>query len=265
MEIKFSHVNSKDFTDLSFVIPKGEIVGIYGDNGNKLLKLISLDEESRGMIYFDKIRKLKSNYYLFKKTIVLVEDRFNNLFNVDNVYEYFVLYIRYNKIEVGDVLEKIKGALKIVGLRQDILDRRISTLTYSEIKLFQFALAFLSNPKVIILDEPFKGLDLNLRKKLVRIINRLQEKFLKTIVIYSNNPNYLYQYTNYLIVLYNNRVLVEGNSSDVFFECKELSLYKIKRPDIVDFILLVLEKKHVKLPRRRDVKDLIKDIYWNVK
>ena len=63
MEIKFSHVNSKIFSDLSFVIPKGEIVGIYGDNGNKLLKLISLDEESRGIIYFDKIRKLKSNYY----------------------------------------------------------------------------------------------------------------------------------------------------------------------------------------------------------
>ena len=50
MEIKFSHVNSKIFNDLSFVIPKGEIVGIYGDNGDKLLRLISLDVEARGII-----------------------------------------------------------------------------------------------------------------------------------------------------------------------------------------------------------------------
>ena len=141
----------------------------------------------------------------------------------------------------------------------------VQTCALPIFKLFQFALAFLSNPKVIILDEPFKGLDLNLRKKLVRIINRLQEKFLKTIVIYSSNPNYLYQYTKYLIVLYDNKILVEGNTSDVFFDSKELDLYKIRRPDIVSFILLVKDKKNVKLPRRVDVKDLIKDIYWNVK
>lgn len=261
MEIRFSHVNSKTFTDLSFVIPKGEIVGIYGDDSNKLLKLISLDEESRGIIYFNKIRKLKSNYYLFKKEIVLVEAVFNNLFNVDNIYEYFILYIRYKKIDVKDNLEKIKGALKIVGLKSDILDRRISTLTYSEVKQLQLALAFLSNPKVILLDEPFRGLDLNARKKLVRIINRLKDKFLKTIVISSSNPNYLYQYTSYLIVLNDDKLLVEGKTSDVFFD----KCYDIKRPDIVEFILLVEERKNIKLPRRVDVKDLIKDIYWNVK
>ena len=44
-----------------------------------------------------------------------------------------------------------------------------------------------------------------------------------------------------------------------FLTVKNYLYIKIKRPDIVDFILLVLEKKHIKLPRRRDVKDLIKD------
>ena len=68
-------------------------MGIYGDNGDKLLKLISLDEESRGIIYFNKIRKLRRNYYLFKNDIVLIERDFVNLFNVDNIYEYFICYI----------------------------------------------------------------------------------------------------------------------------------------------------------------------------
>ena len=261
MEIKFSHVNSKYFTDLSFVIPKGKVTGIYGDNGDKLLRLISLDDDSKGIIYFNKIRKLRRNYYLFRNTIELVEKRFVNIFDIDNIYEYFREYIRYRKLEVDDIDKKIKDSLKIVGLKVDILDRRISTLTFSELKLLQFALAFLTNPKVILFDEPFRGLDLNVRKKIVRIINRLKDKFSKTIVIYSNNPNYLYQYTDYLIVLSNNTVLGEGNTSDIFFDSK----YNIKRPDIVDFILLVKDKKNVKLPRRKSVMDLIKDIYWNVK
>lgn len=265
MEIKFSHVNSREFTDLSFVIPKGQITGIYGDKGDKLLKVISFDSESRGIIYFNKIRKLRRNYYLFRNDLVLIEKKFINLFDIDNIYEYFVMYIRYKKIVVDDIDEKIKGALKIVGLKVGILERRISTLTFSEIKLFQFALAFLSNPKVILLDEPFRGLDSLNIKKLVRIITRLQERFLKTIVIYSNNPNYLYQYTNYLIVLHDGKVLVEGKTEDAFFDEEKFNLYNIRRPDIVDFIRLVKDKKNVKLPRRRDVKDLIKDIYWNVK
>ena len=261
MEIKFSHVNSKNFIDLSFVIPKGEIVGIYGENGDKLLRLIALLEDSRGIIYFDRTRKLKNNYYLFRKMIVLVEKIFINLFKIDNVYEYFIEYIKYNNIQVDDIDKRIKDSLKIVGLKIDILDRRITTLTFSELKLLQFALAFLINPKVILLDEPFSGLDLNTRKKIMRIIDRLKDKFLKTIVIYSSNPNYLYQYTNYLIVLKDNKVLCEGNTMELFFN-KD---YDIKRPDIVDFILLVKDKKNVKLPKRKSVMDLIKDIYWNVK
>ena len=261
MEIKFSHVNSKNFSDLSFAIPKGEIVGIYGNNGDKLLRLIALYDDTRGIIYFDKIRKLRSNYYLFRNDIVLVESTFNKLFNIDSIYEYFREYIRYKKIELEDVSQKIKDSLRIVGLKVDILERRISTLTFSELKLLQFALAFLTNPKVILLDEPFRGLDLNKIKKLVRIINRLKDKFSRTIVIYSSDPNYLYKYTNYLIVLEDNKVLVEGNTVDIFFDSK----YNIKRPDIVSFILLVKDKKNIKLPLRKNVMDLIKDIYWNVK
>ena len=265
MEIKFSHINSRDFKDLSFTIPKGEIIGIYGDNGDKLLRLISLEEEARGIIYFNKIRKLRSNYYLFRKMMVLVEKRFVNIFDVDNIYEYFVSYIRYKKIEVDDIDKRIKDSLRIVGLKVDILERRISTLTFSETKLLQFALAFLSNPKVILLDEPFRGLDFKNISKIMRILTRLKEKFAKTIVIYSSDPNYLYQYTDYLLVFYDNKLICEGNSRDIFFDNEEISLYNIRRPEIVDFIMLVKDKKNVKLPRRVDVKDLIKDIYWNVK
>ena len=265
MEIKFSHINSRDFKDLSFTIPKGEIIGIYGDNGDKLLRLISLEEEARGIIYFNKIRKLRSNYYLFRKMMVLVEKRFVNIFDVDNIYEYFVSYIRYKKIEVDDIDKRIKDSLRIVGLKVDILERRISTLTFSETKLLQFALAFLSNPKVILLDEPFRGLGLKTVNKLMRIFTRLKDKFSKTIIIYSSDSNYLYQYTDYLFVLYDNKIIAEGNSKDIFFDNEDISLYNIRRPDIVDFIMLVKDKKNIKLPRRVDVKDLIKDIYWDVK
>ena len=265
MEIRFSHVSGLGLNDLSFVIPKGEITGIYGDKGKELLTLLSLQEESKGIIYFNKIRKLKRNSYLFRKDIGLVRERFEKQFAIDGVYEYFVYYIRYHKIKVKDVTKKIKDAVKLVGLSVAILERKFSTLTYSEEKLLSLALALLSNPKVLLLEEPFRGYDINNKKRVCRILYKLQEKYQKTIVIYSSDPNTLYQYTTNLIVLNKDKVVLEGKSRDLFFESDFFSSKTLERPEIVAFIRLVKEKTGIDLPRRADVKDVIKDVYWNAR
>ena len=258
MEIRFSHVSGSGLNDLSFVIPKGEITGIYGDKGRELLQLLSLQEESKGIIYFNKIRKLKRNSYLFRKDIGLVKEKFERQFAIDSVYEYFVYYIRYHKI-------KVKDAVRLVGLSVAILERRFSTLTYSEEKLLSLALALLSNPKVLLLEEPFRGYDINNKKRVSRILYKLQEKYQKTIVIYSSDPNTLYQYTTNLIVLYKDKIVLEGKSKDLFFESDFFSSKTLERPEIVSFIRLVKEKTGIDLPRRADVKDVIKDVYWNAR
>lgn len=264
MEVKFSHVSGLGLEDLSFLIPSGKITGIYGKDGIKLLKLISLQEEAKGIIYFNKIRKLRRNYYLFRNEIVLVKEKFVNEFFLDNVYEYFVYYIKYYKIKVNNINKKIKDAVRLVGFSVSVLERRFSTLTSSEIKRLNLSLALLSNPKVLLLEEPFRGYDLFNRKRIARILNKLQEKYQKTIVIASSDPNTLYQYTNYLIVLHEGKKVLEGASKEVFFESDFFSNKTLERPAIVDFISLVNEKKGLNLPRRSDVKDVIKDIYWNV-
>ena len=59
-------------------------------------------------------------------------------------------------------------------------------------------------------------------------------------------------------------------SSSVYFGKSKDIFYKVdfddgNIPDIVYFNKLVEMKKKVKLPHREDVKDVIKDIYWNVR
>lgn len=260
MEIKFSHVSGLSLNNLSFVIPKGEIVGVYGKGGSDLLKLISLKEKSKGIIYYDKIRKLSRNYYLFKNEMMLVEKEFVNDFGLDNIYEYFVYYISYYKINVKNTDKKIKDAIKIVGLTEDILNRRFSSLTHSEMKFLQLALAFIYNPKVLLLDDILAGLDLVNKRKIIKIFWRLRDKFHKTIIIYSNDINLLYQFTSYMIVLSSS--VYSGKSKDIFYK---MDLGDENIPAIVYFNKLVEMKKKVKLPHREDVKDVIKDIYWNVR
>ena len=64
--------------------------------------------------------------------------------------------------------KKIVDSLKIVGLNSSYLDRQLCTLSSSEKKQIQFALALLSNPELIIMDEPFINYDLKTYKKILQ-------------------------------------------------------------------------------------------------
>lgn len=56
-------------------------------------------------------------------------------------------------------------SLKIVGLSEKYLNRKINTLSKSELKLIQIAVALLSNPEVLLFDEPLIGLDKKMKRK----------------------------------------------------------------------------------------------------
>lgn len=264
MEIKFDHVYGKELSNLNFTIPDGLITGITGHGKTTILEMIDLLIPMRGNIYFDQMKKTKQNKTQLRKEVALVSEMFINQFELDNIYEYFVYYLNYYQLPIDHVETRIKGSFKIVGLEEELLTKSFYQLSASDMKLVQLALAFLSNPKVILLDEPFINLDEKQEKKVVRILEKLKDKFHKTIVIASSNSNCLYQYTNYLIVLNEGTVLCEGNTEMIYFEEEALVKHQIERPEIVEFIQLVEEKKGIKLDRRKDVRDVIKDIYRNV-
>ncbi len=264
MEIKFVRVFGKELNNLNFTIPSGLMTGITGHGKTSVLQMIDLLIPLRGNVYFDGSKRTSSNRGEFRKEIVFVSETFVNHFQLDKIYEYFVYYLNYYQLPVKNVEKKIKGAFKIVGLEAFLLDKTFQELSESDVKLVQLALAFLSNPKVILLDEPFIDLDEKQEKKVFRILEKLKDKYHKTIVIASSNSNILYQYTDYLIVLKEGSVLTEGFTEKVYFEDKMLTENHIEIPEIVHFIKLVEEKKNIRLDHRKDVRDVIKDIYRNV-
>ncbi len=264
MEIEFVKVCGKELSNLTFKIPKGEITGITGHGKTTVLEMLDLLIPTKGTIYFDGKKMLPYQQHRFRQEVVLVSEFFVNQFHLDHIYSYFKYYMMYYHLPIDNFEDKIKGAFKVVGLSSSLLDKSFSDLCSSDIKLVQLALAFLSNPKVILLDEPFMDFDQKQERKIIRILEKLKDKYQKTIVIASNDSDRLYEYTSYLIVLDDNRVLTEGSVEDVYFSDKKIVQHQIDRPSIVEFIDLVEKKKHIKLAHRKDVRDVIKDIYRNV-
>ncbi len=261
MEIKFSRVFGLGLTNASFTIPGGTICGLSGEGSRAACDIITSFLPQKGSVFLGDTKKLVKDKKKLEKQVVFIKKKFENEFGIDQIYSYFCYYIKYYQIKVNHIHEKIRGAMKIVGLDEKLLDKSFSSLSCSELKLVQLALHFLLNPNIIILEEPFLSFDEKEKKKVLLLLERLTDKLNKTVIILSDDSEVLLQTTSYLVLFSNGHVVVEGNTLDVYFNNEKLEESKIELPEIVSFIKLVKERKNVKLMPRKDIKDMIKDIY----
>ena len=213
-------------------------------------------------LYNNKLIKLLVNN-LENKRISIIREDFESISFKSTIYEYMNYEIENKNIVLKNDLKKINDSLKIVGLNKLSLDRNINTLSESEKKLLQLAIALLSNPEVLIFEEPFNKLDLKNEKKLVLLLRKIKEKYDKTIIFISSNSNLLYKYTDYLIV-YDDKLLREGKTSTILEDVEFLKRNSLSVPEIVEFTYLAKKKYNVKIDYHSDIRDIIKDIYKHV-
>lgn len=212
----------------------------------------------------DKLIKLLLNCESFNnKRISIIKDEFDYISFKSTIYEYMNYEIKSKNIILKDDLKKIKDSLRIVGLTYLDLTRNINTLSESEKKLLSLALSLLSNPEVLIFEEPFNKLDLRNEKKLIFLLRKIKEKYDKTIIFISNNSNMLYKYTNYLII-YDDKLLREGSTKELLEDVEYLKSNSLPVPEIVEFTYKAKKKYNVKIDYHSDIRDIIKDIYKHV-
>ena len=193
-----------------------------------------------------------------------MEQKFNNQFFLSTVEEHFSFLIRYYHWKLEDPRKKVVSALKMVGLTEEYLEKELIVLSSSEQKLLQIAIALLSNPTVLLLDEPFINLDMKSQKKIERLLLKLKERYQKTIVIASHDSNLLYNLTEKMLFLKNGTILRQGATKEIYQNVKFLTRYHYEIPDIVLFTYKAKETKKVKIDYHKDIRDLIKDVYKHV-
>lgn len=264
MEIKFKDVEYNDFHDLNFTISNSDITGIFGRGKTQLLRLIDAIDIATGKITYDDIELNKNNLNEIRRKISIVEQEFQKQLFLNTVKEHMEFIIKYYKLTIKDPNKKILDSLKIVGLSNDYLEKNITSLSNSELKLIQLAISLLSNPDIILLDEPFINLDTKNEKKILVLLNKLKDHYKKTIVIASHDSNMLYKYTSKIIIIKNNKILIEGKTKEVYEKAAYLIRNKIEIPDIVMFTYKAKHDKNIHIDYHRDIRDLIKDIYKHV-
>lgn len=281
MEIKFKDVDynykkvnyleKEVLENINVKIKEGIITGIIGKNGSGKSTFVELIDAlllpSKGTITVDQFvigkEDLDKNMLRFNLGLVMQnpEDSFFN----KTVREELEFYIRFYNYRINEANKRLSSVLKMVGLDESYLARDILTLSEGEMRKLAIATVLIYNPKIVIFDEPTAYLDGKSKKELVKLIRLLKNRYKKTIIIVSQDVDLIHMLSDYIIVLNNKKIVLEGNKYELFTNSKELKKYGIRKPRIIEFSDRVLEKKNIKLGYRDDINDLIKDIYRNIK
>ena len=239
--------------NIKFNLIDNKINGILCNNKDNIIKILKIND--------NKILSTK-DVYNYKNNIIVVDNILNN--NYKNINELFLKIIDEYRLYPKDINKKIKDALKIVGLKEEILNLGINDISSSERKILELSIALLLNRDIIVLVEPFDKLDLNNRKRIKIILEKLVEKYNKKVVIISNDIEVLFRYTNNLIIIKNNKLVIEGDTFKVLTNVDLLKKHHIDIPEIIEVAYLAKKNKNIKIDYYKDVRDIIKDIYKHV-
>lgn len=241
-----------------------DINGITGTKISDIEKIIKVDSYLVEKILIDKKELSKEDYNTFKKKISIVRLDDNLNIHVKSINELMEYILKNNKIYPKNKQKKINDSLRIVGLDKDILERNIVEISKSEKKLLQIAISLLSNPDVLVIEEPFNYLDLKSIKNLMIVLRKMKDQYNKIIIFVSNDTEKLYQYTDKIIVYNSKEIIIEGKTKKAFQEVEKLMDNNIKIPKIVEFTYRAKKEKKVKIDYHNDIRDIIKDIYKHV-
>ena len=177
--------------NVSFSVEKGEFVAIVGASGSgksTLLHLIGgVDRPTKGRVFIDGKDIFKFNddkLAIFRRRQVGLIYQFYNLIPILNVEENITLPVSLDNREINK--ERIDEMLKLLGLekRRNHLPNELSGGQQQRTSIGR---ALITNPTIILADEPTGNLDSKSSDEIVSLLKKSNKELKQTIIMITHN------------------------------------------------------------------------------
>lgn len=242
------------------------IIGPAGSGKTTILKILAqLVKINDGEMYYDNVlinkkTKKKTINEITKNIGLVYQSPWDQVYNLKVVNE-LKFSLKGSKLDNDEKMQWINEIIDVFKIDKELLDRNPFEIGQCNLRKVALASIILKKPKLLLLDEPTAGLDFESKKNLAKILKNLKRNYETTIVIASNDVDFLNQVSDEIIVMKQGRVITSGPKLDVFKKEEYLNNNGIKTPKIISFENLVYNEKNIKIGYRDDVNDLLKDIF----
>jgi len=204
--------NFKAVDNLTFEVKPGEIFGLLGVNGagktTTFRMIMSLLEPTAGIITYN---DMKIGYNVSDKIGFLTEER--SLLTKLTVKEQMIYYGSLKSMKESEIIDKMRYWLKRFGV-SDYENKKIKELSKGNQQKIQFITAIINDPAILILDEPFSGLDPINVELFKEIIMEFKKK--GSIIIFSSHRmEHVELFCEKLLILLNGKDVLSGNLKDI--------------------------------------------------
>ena len=180
--------------NLSFSIPEGEFVALMGPSGSgktTLLNMIAgIDRPTKGSVKVagtDLSILGESELARWRARNIGFVFQFYNLIPVLTAYENVELPLLLTNLSRSERKKHVESALSIVGLA-DRMGHYPRQLSGGQEQRVAIARAVVTDPTVIVADEPTGDLDKQSAEEIMTLLSRLNAEFKKTIVMVTHDP-----------------------------------------------------------------------------
>ena len=196
---------------ISFGIESGKALGLLGRNGagktTTIRILMNVFKGDSGSILIDgnpiDYKKIKFGY--------LPEER--GLYPKKKILEQLIYFAELNGMNKKDAEASCKFWLDKIGM-SEYSDKRLDTLSKGNQQKIQLVTAIAHNPDIIILDEPFSGLD-PVNAMILESVVKEEIANGKIVIFSSHQMNYIEEFCDNIVIINKGNVAISGKIRDI--------------------------------------------------
>ena len=214
--------------NLSFEVQDGEIFGLLGVNGagktTTFRMIIGLLDPTSGKITLD---GKQIDYNVTDSIGFLTEER--SLLTKLTVKEQIIYYGVLKGMKEKEILEELDKWLERFHITE-YKDRKIKELSKGNQQKVQFISAVINNPKLLILDEPFSGLDPINVEMFMDAIKEFKKRG-SSIIFSSHRMEHVELFCEKLVILVKGKSVLEGNLKEIKKNYRRKNIHIIGKVD----------------------------------
>jgi len=227
ISLEKSYKKRKVVNGISLNVSSGEVVGLLGPNGagktTTFSMLVGFIEPDNGKVFFDSmdITKLPLHKraqigigYLAQEATV-----FKNLTVEENLIAIMERTTK-DKKQIINRVDELLNNFSLTNLRK----QKAHTLSGGEKRRLEVARVMINSPKIVLLDEPFVGIDPITVSELKKIINALKSQKIG-IFISDHNVRETLSITDRSYLIYKGEIIIEGDSKTLINDPQAKELY----------------------------------------